>query len=122
MRVGVIGPTDIQTTSTAAGLDPSRCEETAQQAGKALAERGWGIVVVPDRGVGWLAAQAYHEAGGSACTCIIPTEGTSAQVAESCCESSLTYGSADSPHCEAASNRGHPTFSCRNCMFRSYTS
>jgi predicted Rossmann-fold nucleotide-binding protein len=88
MRIGVIGPTDIHATSTAAGLDPALCELAARQAGEGLAERGHELVVVPDRGVGLLAAEAYHKAGGSGCTCIIPTKGTSAQVVESRCDDS----------------------------------
>ena len=37
MQVGVIGPTDIQVTSAAAGLDPAACEITAIVAGEELA-------------------------------------------------------------------------------------
>jgi len=37
MQVGVIGPTDINVTSAAAGLDPAACEIAARAAGEELA-------------------------------------------------------------------------------------
>nr|MBC7244042.1 hypothetical protein [Chloroflexota bacterium] len=86
MLVGIIGPTDIQVTSRAAGLDPSVCERVAKAAGAGLAQRGYEVVLVPDRGVALLAAQAYREAGGRRLIGIIPHGGTSAQEATACCE------------------------------------
>lgn len=87
MRIGIIGPTDIQVTARAAGLDPAVCEQAAQEAGKSLARHGHEVVVVPDRGVALLAAQAYRAAGGTRLIGIIPYGGTSAQAATSCCQS-----------------------------------
>jgi len=85
MRIGVIGPTNIQATSAAAGLDPDLCARVAREAGKGLAERGYSLIVVPDRGVGLLAAEAYRAAGGRWLTGIVPASGTSGQVAASRC-------------------------------------
>jgi hypothetical protein len=82
MRIGIIGPTDIQRTSLAAGLDPSACERAAREAGADLALRGHELVVVPDRGVGLLAAKA---AGGRRLIGIVPEGGTSGQEAASRC-------------------------------------
>jgi predicted Rossmann-fold nucleotide-binding protein len=86
MRVGIIGPTDIDTTSRAAGLDPAVCKRMAVRAGEGLAQRGDSVVLVPDRGVAVLAAQAYRAAGGPHLIGIIPHGGTSAQAATTCCE------------------------------------
>jgi predicted Rossmann-fold nucleotide-binding protein len=85
-RIGVIGPTNIEVTSRAAHLDPAACETAACAAGKGLAERGCALVLVPDRGVALLAAEAYRAAGGRRLIGIIPHGGTSAQAATSCCE------------------------------------
>jgi len=85
MRIGVIGPTNIQVTSAAAGLDPDVCAGVARAAGKGLAERGYGLIVVPDRGVGLLAGQGYRAAGGPWLTGIVPHSGTSGQGAASRC-------------------------------------
>jgi predicted Rossmann-fold nucleotide-binding protein len=87
MIVGIIGPTNIDVTSKAAGLDPAVCKRTAVEAGEGLARRGDMVVLVPDRGVALLAAQAYRAAGGSHLIGIIPHGGTSAQAATTCCES-----------------------------------
>lgn len=84
--VGIIGPTDIEVTSRAAGLDPTICERVAREVGVGLAQRGYEVVLVPDRGVALLAAQGYREAGGSKLIGIIPHGGTSAQAATTCCE------------------------------------
>ena len=86
MRVGIIGPTDIHVTARAAGLDPEACERTASAAGEGLAWRGHTLVLVPDRGVAVLAAEAYRRAGGPRLIGIIPHGGTSAQAATTCCE------------------------------------
>jgi predicted Rossmann-fold nucleotide-binding protein len=87
MRVGIIGPTDIDVTSKAAGLDPAVCKHTAIAAGEGLARRGYAVALVPDRGVAVLAAQAYRAAGGLHLLGIIPHGGTSAQAATTCCDS-----------------------------------
>jgi len=86
MRIGVIGPTDIDVTFAAAGLDPAACERAARAAGEELARRGHAAVVVPDRGVGLLAAEAYRAAGGHELIGIIPYGGTSAQAATTNCD------------------------------------
>ncbi len=86
VRIGVIGPTNIKVTSRAAHLDPVACENAARAAGKGLAERGYALVLVPDRGVALLAAEAYRAAGGQRLIGIIPHGGTSVQAAASCCE------------------------------------
>jgi hypothetical protein len=87
MKVGIIGPTDIDVTSVAAGLDAAACKCTAVAAGEGLARRGDTVVLVPDRGVALLAAQAYRAAGGPYLIGIIPHGGTSAQALTTCCES-----------------------------------
>jgi len=86
LRVGIIGPTDINVTSAAAGLDPAACERAAKAAGEELARRGHAAVVVPDRGVGLLTAEAYRAAGGHRLIGIIPYGGTSAQLATTNCD------------------------------------
>lgn len=86
MNVAIIGPTDIDVTSRAAGLDPAVCKRTAVAAGAGLAQRGDTVVLVPDRGVALLAAQAYRAAGGPRLIGIIPHGGTSAQAATTCCQ------------------------------------
>jgi len=87
MKVGIIGPTDIDVTSGAAGLDAAVCKRTAAAVGEGLARRGYAVALVPDRGVAVLAAQAYRAAGGPRLIGIIPHGGTSAQAATTCCES-----------------------------------
>ena len=86
MRIGIIGPTNIDVTARAAGVDPATVEEAARAAGGNLAQRGYDVVVVPDRGVALLAAEAYRKAGGRRLIGVIPHGGTSAQAATSCCE------------------------------------
>lgn len=86
MIVGIIGPTDVDVTAKAAGLDPAICKSVARAAGEGLAKRGYPVVLVPDRGVALLAAQAYRAAGGPWLIGVIPHGGTSAQVATTCCE------------------------------------
>jgi hypothetical protein len=87
MIVGIIGPTNIDVTSQAAGLEPAVCTRPAVEAGEGLARRGDTVVLVPDRGVALLAAQAYRAVGGSHLIGIIPHGGTSSQTATTCCES-----------------------------------
>jgi len=86
MRIGVIGPTDIDKTSAAAGLDPAVCKRIAGEAGATAARKGFEVVVVPDRGVGLLAAEAYRSAGGPKLVGIIPQGGTCGQQATCCCD------------------------------------
>jgi len=86
MRVGIIGPTDIDVTSRAAGLDPAICKRIAKAAGQGLAQRGYPVVLVPDRGVALLAAQAYRAANGRRLIGIIPHGGTSLQAVTTQCE------------------------------------
>ncbi len=86
MRVGVIGPTDIERTAKAAGLDPATCERRARDAGVLLARQGYDVVVVPDRGVGLLVAEAYRAARGRLLIGIVPRGGTPGQAAANCCE------------------------------------
>ena len=85
VRVGIIGPTSIEVTARAANLDPAACQSAARAAGEGLAQRGCALVVVPDRGVALLAAQAYRAAGGRQLIGIIPHGGTPAQAAASRC-------------------------------------
>ena len=86
MRVGVIGPTDIHRTAAAAGLDPVACERAAAEAGAQLAQKGYELVVVPDRGVGLLAAEAYRAACGRRLIGIVPRGGTPGQAAANHCD------------------------------------
>ena len=86
MRIGIIGPTDIDVTSRSAGLDPATCKSTAKAAGEELARRGCTMVVVPDRGVALLAARAYQAADGPRLIGIIPHGGTSAQATATKCD------------------------------------
>lgn len=85
-RVGVIGPTDIEATSRAAGLDPEQCRRCAECAGTELARRGHSVVLVPDRGVALLTAQAYRKMDGPHLVGIVPQGGTSTQQATACCQ------------------------------------
>jgi len=84
--VGVIGPTDVEATSRAAGLDPMLCLRAAEEAGSELARQGYSVVLVPDRGVALVAAQAYRRAAGRRLVGIVPRGGTSTQQATSCCD------------------------------------
>jgi hypothetical protein len=86
VRVGIIGPTSIEVTSRAARRDPAACESAARAAGEGLAKRGCELVLVPDRGVALLAAQAYRAAGGQRLIGIIPHGGTPTQAATTRCE------------------------------------
>jgi predicted Rossmann-fold nucleotide-binding protein len=79
MRIGIIGPTNIQLTATAAGLDPAVCAKAARAAGQGLARRGYELLVVPDRGVALLAAEAYRAAEGRRLIGILPGGGTDIQ-------------------------------------------
>ena len=86
MRIGIIGPTNILLTATAAGLDPAACANAARAAGEGLARRGHELLVVPDRGVALLAAEAYRAAGGRRLIGIFPRGGTDIQDALTECD------------------------------------
>lgn len=79
MKIGIIGPSDIDRVAGAAGIDPSDIREESAWAGSMLAEAGHEIVVVPDRGVAVIAAEAYRRAGGGRIWGFIPGSGRSAE-------------------------------------------
>ena len=83
MKVGIIGPSNIDGVSEAAGIDPGRMREQAGEAGRTLASSGHELVIVPDKGVPVIAAKAYRAAGGKKIWGLIPTSGHSAEGASS---------------------------------------
>jgi len=79
MRVAIIGPSNIDRVSHAAGIAPDRIRDSAAEAGRMLAASGHELIVVPDQGVPVIAAAAYREAGGKKISGLIPTSGHSAK-------------------------------------------
>jgi len=79
MKIAIIGPSNIDRTAGAAGIDPEAVRETARDAGRMLAESGHELVVVPDQGVAVIAAQAYRESRGKKIWGLIPNSGHSAE-------------------------------------------
>lgn len=86
MRIAIIGPTAIETVAAAGGWSAEECRRLAAQAGEELAARGHELVVVPDRGVGLIAAEAYRRAGGPKVIGLIPRGGSNLQARIAECE------------------------------------
>jgi len=78
MKVAIIGPSDIDRVSRAAGVSADRIRKAAAETGRLLARGGHELVVCPDRGVPVIAAEAYRAAGGRKIRGLIPASGDSA--------------------------------------------
>ncbi|MDX2376560.1 hypothetical protein M4I32_07080 [Microbacterium sp. LRZ72] len=73
--VAVLGPSNIARTAGAAGIDPARLVAAAETVGAALARRGWGMIVVPDRGIAVAAMDGYLTDGGTRLIGLCPASG-----------------------------------------------
>jgi SLOG-like protein len=80
LTVALIGPTNIDRVTRAAGVDPESVREAAAAAGTCIARGRHRLVVVPDRGVAVIGLAAYRAAGGVEAVGIVPTAGPSEQV------------------------------------------
>jgi hypothetical protein len=70
--VGVIGPTDVALIESVVPLPPGTLERAAHRFGAFLANNDFGLVCVPDRGVGLWVLQSYTEAGGTQSVALSP--------------------------------------------------
>lgn len=73
--VAVLGPSNIARTAGAAGIDPAQLVLAAETVGASIAQRGWGLIVVPDRGVAVSAMDGYLAAGGAHLIGLCPASG-----------------------------------------------
>jgi hypothetical protein len=73
--VAVLGPSNIARTAGAAGIPPARLVAAAELVGARIAERGWSMIVVPDRGVAVSAMDGYLRAGGTHLIGLCPSSG-----------------------------------------------
>src|SRR5215471_3447008 len=64
VKVGVIGPTNVERVSQASGTHAQVYEHTAWWVGNQLGRLGTALVVVPDRGIARHAMTGYRSAGG----------------------------------------------------------
>jgi len=85
VKVAIIGPTDVPKVASAAGLEAEAYQRCVTEAATGLARRGHELVVVPDRGIGLWAAEAYRQAGGPKMIGLIPSGGTGMQKETSEC-------------------------------------
>jgi hypothetical protein len=86
MKVAIIGPTNVPKIASAAGLETEAYQRCVAEAATELARRGHELVVVPDRGIGLWAAEAYRRAGGPKVIGLIPGGGTGIQEDTSQCQ------------------------------------
>ncbi len=82
----MIGPSEIGKISAAAGIGRALYEECATRVSRCIAESGDELIIVPDRGIAVLAAQAYRKAGGRKILGLIPKAGTDLQNAINECQ------------------------------------
>ena len=73
--IGVLGPSNILRTAGAADIDPARLVSAAETVGARIAQRGWAMIVVPDRGVAVSAMDGYLAAGGTRLIGLCPASG-----------------------------------------------
>jgi len=73
--IGVLGPSNIPRTAGAADIDPARLVSAAEEIGKRIAQNGWAMIVVPDRGVAVSAMDGYLAAGGTRLIGLCPASG-----------------------------------------------
>jgi hypothetical protein len=79
--VGVIGPTGVRRVAAAATLDPAAllaaaaAASAAASAGRLVAEAGYRLLVVPDRGVALAALAGYGHGGGVEALGLVPDSG-----------------------------------------------
>jgi hypothetical protein len=73
--IAVLGPSNIARTAGAAGIDPERLIAAAEHVGARIAQRGWSMLVVPDRGVAVAAMDGYLRAGGAHLIGLCPSSG-----------------------------------------------
>jgi hypothetical protein len=86
VKVAIIGPTDVPKVASAAGLEAEAYQRCVVEAATGLARRGHELVVVPDRGVGLWAVEAYRQAGGPRVIGLIPGGGTGIQMDTNECQ------------------------------------
>jgi hypothetical protein len=73
LRVGVIGPTNVQLIESLVPLAPGTLEIAARGIGAFLAKNSVGLVSVPDRGVGLWVLEAYWKSGGKNSLALSPS-------------------------------------------------
>jgi len=73
LRVGVIGPTNVQLIESVVPLVPGTLETAARRTGAFLAKNSMGLVSVPDRGVGLWVLEGYRSSGGDNSLALSPT-------------------------------------------------
>jgi hypothetical protein len=76
MRVSVIGAGDIEKIYTYSGMDEEKVRNLIDDVGKLLAEKGVEVVILPDRGIPVLVAEAYRKHGGKKILGLIPKDDT----------------------------------------------
>ena len=64
LRVGVIGPTNVELIESLVPLTPGTLESAARRMGTFLAHNSMGLVSIPDRGVGFWVLEGYRSSGG----------------------------------------------------------
>jgi hypothetical protein len=90
LKVGVIGPTNVQRVAQASGIHAQVYEHTAWWVGNQLGRLGTALVVVPDRGVARHAMTGYRSAGGPWVIGLAPVGGECDQEARSILHSGAT--------------------------------
>jgi hypothetical protein len=71
--VGVIGPTNVELIESVVPLAPGTLEGAARRIGAFLAKNSFGLVSVPDRGVGLWVLEGYRSSGGNNSLALSPT-------------------------------------------------
>lgn len=71
-RVGVIGPTDVALIEAVVPLPAGTLERAAHRFGAFLANNGFDLVCVPDRGVGLWVLESYRKVGGTQSVALSP--------------------------------------------------
>jgi hypothetical protein len=73
LRVGVIGPTNVELIESLVPLAPGTLEGAARRMGAFLAKNAMVLVSVPDRGVGLWVLEAYWKSGGNKSLALSPS-------------------------------------------------
>ena len=71
--VGVIGPTNVELIESVVPLPAGTLESAARRIGVFLANNDFGLVSVPDRGVGLWVLEAYRSSGGDNSLALSPS-------------------------------------------------
>lgn len=83
--IGLIGPTNLERISAASGISLDFYRRCAVEAGRAIAESGAIVALVPDRGVAVHGLKGYRDAGGQWVIGLLPDGGPSDAEATSNC-------------------------------------